>query len=245
MTLKQSLQAELQPARSFPPFVTMDSIFTEGMSQSSFLCLVDGNGMEGAGIYHNDWLIFDPDAQPEDGEIVCLEVFGQRLIRRVFFIKDDGGSLLQLCIRREDTITPDLKADAEDVRILGVFSGLIRNCRKSKKTRSPHYQYFSPEETEEKIKKERTAGQGRKDKGSVPAQEKDGHLDSSASITKLGLPTRIMNCFLNIGMHTAEDLLAVPDKEAMLAIPGIGKGAYEKVLANLEGHGFDIRHLRW
>lgn len=104
---------------------------------------------------------------------------------------------------------------------------------------------MSPAETEEEGRKAVETKKALEEKQDNTSPEKSVNADISISITKLGLPTRIMNCFLSIGMRTAKDLLEVPDKEALLAIPGIGKGTYEKVLANLERQGFDTRHLRW
>ena len=55
----------------------------------------------------------------------------------------------------------------------------------------------------------------------------------------------IYSCLAGIGMRTVQDILDVPDKEALYTIPGIGKAAYETILRSLEECGFDARHLRW
>lgn len=65
------------------------------------------------------------------------------------------------------------------------------------------------------------------------------------SISHLDLPVRILNRLTGIGMHTIQDILDIPDKEALLAIPGLGKASYEQLLHRLEKDGFDCRHLHW
>ena len=64
-------------------------------------------------------------------------------------------------------------------------------------------------------------------------------------VPELGLPSRITNILMSIGMRNVRDILEIYDKESMLAIPGLGKATCEKILINLEDKGFDVRHLRW
>lgn len=77
-----------------------------------------GDGMRNAGIRTGDWLVFDVELQPNDGDIVMATVNGQMMCRRYF---REGE---QYRIRREDGCTPDIITS--DCIILGVLVGLTR-----------------------------------------------------------------------------------------------------------------------
>ena len=53
-------------------------------------------------------------------------------------------------------------------------------------------------------------------------------------IDDMGLPVRLANRLLEMGMRTAKDVLDIPDKEAMLAIPGLEKRYYQRILDYME-----------
>lgn len=204
-----------------------------------FICRADGNGMKLAGIRSGDYLLFTKDSKAENGDIVYLEVYGQPMCRRIFFeplsVNDPG----KIRIRREDGITPDLIADKGDVRIVGVFAGLVRNSRKKKEK---VYHYLSPAQAKESVQKERGT---EKKEASSGRQFLPESRDPSMPISSLGLPVRLVKRLSEIGIHTAQDILDIPDKEAMLAIPGLGKRSYEGILEALDLFGFDARHLYW
>lgn len=200
----------------------------------------NGGGMENAGIVSGDYLLFTKDREPVDGDIVYLEVYGQFMCRRIFFEPAPGRSPGRIRIRREDGITPDLLADERDVQIGGVFEGLIRDNGRRKKTRGYHYiPSCQAERSAKEVKKKKDSHK----EETPPDTAKTGN--PSMPVVSLGLPARISNLLTGIGMHQVQDILDIPDKEVMLAIPGLGKKTYERILRELERHGFDIRHLRW
>lgn len=80
--------------------------------------IADGDGMRNAGIQTGDWLVFDIELQPQDGDIVAAKVNGNMMCRRYF---REGE---QYRIRREDGCTPDIVTS--DCVILGVMIGLLR-----------------------------------------------------------------------------------------------------------------------
>lgn len=225
-------------------YACLNDLRIEGLSDHAFISRIFGRGMEGAGVSDGDWLIFDPCHVPENGDIVYLTVYGQPMCRRVFFNPGPDGQVEGIRIRREDNITPDLVTDTEDTEIQGVFIGLVRNIRKRKKGND--YQFFSPLQAEQACREEKRRKAGcNPENPAFACPGKSGAADPSVPITSLGLPARITNCLTRIGMRSAGDILDVPDREALLAIPGIGKDAYEKIIPALDARGYDIRHLRW
>lgn len=222
----------------------LKELLIEGISDHAFISRINEKGMEGAGIKEGDWLIFNPVAKPVNGDIVSLTVYGRPMCRRIFFITGPDGFPVRVRIHREDNITPDLLADTEDVIIRGVFSGLVRTGRKKKKDKT--YQYLSIGQIKNHIQEKNTK---ETDNTFTPLLSSDRktekHPDSSMHIQDLGLPARITNLFMGIGMRKAQDILDIYDKESLLAIPGLGKATYETTLSTLEDRGFDVRHLRW
>ena len=224
--------------------VCLSSRMIEGLSKDSFILRASGNGMKGAGITDGDLLIFDPRIQPESSSLVYLSVYGVSMCRRVFF---EGGSEEgneQIRIRREDSITPDLVIDMEDVEIHASFIGLIRPAKRRK--REENYQIFNAGTMEEATREDRS--QASKEEPSQPPlipSHTDSEPDLSMNIGCLGLPAKVSNCLTGIGLRTVQDILDIPGRDAMLAIPGLGKASYEKILTTLDTRGYDIRLLRW
>ena len=206
--------------------------------RDGFLCRTEGNGMRSAGIRSGDYLLFTKDREAENGDIVYLEVYGQFMCRRIFFEPSPAKGPGKIRIRREDGRTPDLVADERDVHLGGVFAGLVRKSRKKEKI----YQYLSPSQTEEAARKERE--KEKMTSASVKSCRPEGG-DPSMKIDAMGLPARLTNRLLEMGMRTAKDVLDIPDKEAMLAIPGLGRKSYERILETLDSCGFDTGHLCW
>ena len=223
-------------------YACLTDVLIEGITDHAFISRMEGCGMEAAGITDGDWLVFDPGTKPADGDIVSLSVYGRPMCRRVFFETAGNEKPGKVRIRREDNATPDLMADKEDVEIRGVFKGLVRNCRI--KGNEKKYRFLSPLQAgQEKSAGRNSSRSAAPDKSSGSIQKEPA--GPSSDITDLGLPARVSNCLAGIGMRTVQDILDVPDKEALYAIPGIGKAAYETILRSLEGQGFDVRHLRW
>ena len=219
-------------------FSDLAASFTHDI-RGGFICRADGDGMKLAGIRSGDYLLFTRDREAESGDIVYLEVYGQYMCRRIFFEPSSEKGFGKIRIRREDEITPDLVADERDVQIGGIFMGLIRN---SKKRKNSIYHYFSPSQAEQSAQKDRKKEE--MNASSIQAYKR-GIQDTQLRIDNMGLPSRLVNRLSEIGMHTAKDILDIPDKEAILAIPGLGKRSYENILTALEHYGFDTSHLYW
>lgn len=225
-------------------YVCLSSLLIEGLSKDSFILRANGNGMKGAGITDGDLLIFDPHVQPESSSIVYLSVYGQPMCRRIFFEGNTGKDKRLIRIRREDSITSDLVADGDDVEIYASFIGLIRPTRRRK--RKEDYHIFSAETMEETSRQDRRKrSKEEPTPTAVISSPTDSGPDLSMSIGCLGLPTKVSNCLTGIGLRTVQDILDIPGKDAMLAIPGLGRASYEKILNTLDTHGYDIRLLRW
>lgn len=207
--------------------------------RDGFICKAEGDGMRSAGIRSGDYLLFTKDREAENGDIVYLEVYGQFMCRRIFFEPSSAKGPGKIRIRREDGITQDLVADERDVHLGGIFAGLVR---KSRKRRERTYQYLSPSQAEESAREEKEE----KELTSASARTyRPEGSDPSMKIDDMGLPVRLANRLLEIGMRTAKDVLDIPDKEAMLAIPGLGKRYYQRILDALDSYGFDTGHLCW
>lgn len=80
--------------------------------------IADSNGMSGAGIHEGDYIIFDTELSPLDGDVVIAVIEGIKYCRRYFL---DGEKAR---FRREDGITPDVVT--ADFSVLGVMVGLMR-----------------------------------------------------------------------------------------------------------------------
>ena len=219
-------------------FSDLAASFTRDI-RGGFICRADGDGMKLAGIRSGDYLLFTRDREAENMDIVYLEVYGQYMCRRIFFEPSSEKGPGKIRIRREDGITPDLVVDEQDAQIGGIFMGLIRN---SKKRKNSIYHYFSPSQAEQSAQKDKKKEE--MDMSSTRACQ-GGSQDMHLRIDNMDLPSRLVNRLSEIGIHTAKDILDIPDKEAILAIPGLGKRSYEKILAALEHYGFDTRHLYW
>ena len=63
-------------------FTDLAAAFT-GDIRHGFISRVEGSGMEKAGICSGDYLLFSRDREPENGDIVFLEVYGpgKRIVR--------------------------------------------------------------------------------------------------------------------------------------------------------------------
>lgn len=227
---------ELQEIPGLWDFSDLAAEFTRDIN-SGFICKTEGNGMRDAGIHSGDYLLFTKDREPENGDIVYLEIYGQSMCRRIFFELPAGKTSGRIRIRREDGVTPDLVVDERDVQIQGIFEGLIRNKKRKKVC---HFYSAGQAEQEEKKKKEKE-----KVKDICPLSDQAYRKDPSVRVIQMGLPSRLANRLNEIGIRTAGDLLDIPDKEALLAIPGIGARSYGYILEALGGLGFDARHLTW
>ncbi len=49
----------------------------------TFIVTVAGDSMEGAGIFHGDWLVVDRSLTPEDGDVVVAVLDGELTVKRL------------------------------------------------------------------------------------------------------------------------------------------------------------------
>ena len=89
-----------------------------------FLLRVRGDSMIGDGIVDGDLVLLRPDVTPREGEIAAVLVGDafETTLKRVF------SSPGQVILRASNPKYPDKKVLANDVRIAGVFRGLIRHA---------------------------------------------------------------------------------------------------------------------
>ena len=58
----------------------------------TFIVTVAGDSMEGAGIFHGDWLVVDRSLTPEDGDVVVAVLDGELTVKRLLS-RDDRPML--------------------------------------------------------------------------------------------------------------------------------------------------------
>ena len=66
----------------------------------TFIVTVAGDSMEGAGIFHGDWLVVDSSLTPEDGDVVVAVLDGELTVKRL--LSRDGRP----CCTRRIPATP-------------------------------------------------------------------------------------------------------------------------------------------
>lgn len=97
--------------------VQISSVFF-GHHDKVAIFIADSNGMSGAGICEGDAVLFDLDLEPQDGDIIIVNIDGVNYCRRYFFDGEKGR------FRREDGITQDIVT--ADFTVIGVMVGLMR-----------------------------------------------------------------------------------------------------------------------
>ena len=88
---------------------------------STFFVRVEGDSMEGAGIFSGDVLVVDRSLEAESGQIVVAAVFGEMVVKRLQKIKDS----LQL-VSENDAYEPILLTNSDDCHLWGVVVGSVR-----------------------------------------------------------------------------------------------------------------------
>jgi len=98
-----------------------------------FLLEVKGDSMTGDGIFEGDKVLLRPEAQLESGEIAAVLVGPdhEATLKHVHFLpgaqaSPKGGEVI---LRASHPAYPDRRLPAEEVRIAGVFRGLLRASR--------------------------------------------------------------------------------------------------------------------
>ena len=91
----------------------------------TFIVTVAGDSMEGAGIFHGDWLVVDRSLTPEDGDVVVAVLDGELTVKRL--LSRDGRPMLHA----ENPRYPDfVPSEHGDVVIWGVVTGSFHPQRR-------------------------------------------------------------------------------------------------------------------
>ncbi len=88
---------------------------------STFFVRVEGDSMEGAGIFSGDVLVVDRAVDPTDGKIVLAAVNGELVVKR---LHKQGGT--HVLLSENDAYAPIAIGDGEECYIWGVVVGSVR-----------------------------------------------------------------------------------------------------------------------
>jgi len=91
---------------------------------STFFVRVEGDSMEGAGIFSGDVLVIDRSVEPGDGKIVVAAVYGEMVVKRLHLPKSKGSD--PLLLSENDAYEPIAVSESDDVFIWGVVVGSVR-----------------------------------------------------------------------------------------------------------------------
>jgi DNA polymerase V len=89
---------------------------------STFFVRVEGDSMEGAGIFSGDVLVVDRSLTPRDGLIVVAAVFGEMVVKRLKAI----GNTHNL-VSENESYEPITVTGNDDCFIWGVVVGSVRS----------------------------------------------------------------------------------------------------------------------
>ena len=89
---------------------------------STFFVRVEGDSMEGAGIFSGDVLVIDRSKDVKDGRIVVAAVNGEMVVKR-FSHKQGSQPLL---ISENEAYAPIVVGEDEDCTVWGVVTGSVR-----------------------------------------------------------------------------------------------------------------------
>lgn len=88
---------------------------------ATFFVRVEGDSMEGAGIFSDDVLVVDRAVTPKNGSIVVAAVYGEMVVKRLF------KNRTEMRLLSENTnYEPIILTDNEEVFIWGVVVGSVR-----------------------------------------------------------------------------------------------------------------------
>ncbi|MFZ2253561.1 MAG: translesion error-prone DNA polymerase V autoproteolytic subunit [Minisyncoccia bacterium] len=88
---------------------------------STFFVRVEGDSMEGAGIFSNDVLVVDRSITARDGLIVVAAVYGEMVVKRLKSVGDT-----HILISENENYEPITVSGHEDCFIWGVVVGSVR-----------------------------------------------------------------------------------------------------------------------
>lgn len=89
---------------------------------STFFVRVEGDSMEGAGIFSNDVLVVDRSKDVKDGVIVVAAINGEMVVKR---LKQSKGSN-PLLVSENEKYAPIEVSEDEDCTIWGIVVGSVR-----------------------------------------------------------------------------------------------------------------------
>jgi DNA polymerase V len=88
---------------------------------STFFVRVQGDSMEGAGIFGDDVLVVDRAVTPKDGSIVVAAVFGEMVVKR---LKAVGNT--HMLVSENENYAPITVSGNDDCFLWGVVVGSVR-----------------------------------------------------------------------------------------------------------------------
>ena len=88
---------------------------------STFFVRVEGDSMEGAGIFSDDVLVVDRSIEPKEGSIVVAAVYGEMVVKR---LKEIDGTMT--LFSENQSYEPIVVTDNEDCHIWGTIVGSVR-----------------------------------------------------------------------------------------------------------------------
>ena len=88
---------------------------------STFFVRVQGDSMEGAGIFSGDILVVDRSVEPKVGKIVVAAINGELVVKR---IGRQGNALVLLS--ENEAYSPIVVGESEDCFVWGVVTGSVR-----------------------------------------------------------------------------------------------------------------------
>ena len=94
--------------------------------EGDFFLRVRGDSMIGDGILDGDWVLLRPNLDVQHGEIAALLVgeAHETTLKRIFFLPEKT----EIILRASNPRYPDLVVNAQDVKVAGIFRGLIRHA---------------------------------------------------------------------------------------------------------------------
>lgn len=134
-----SMASSAQDTESFPSFATQpsagfpalgDDLVEEALNvndllvknpTSTFFVKVEGNSMEGAGIFSGDILVIDRSVEPVSGKIVVAVIDGGLVVKRLK--KTTGGMVLA---SENSDYEPIVINEQEGCTVWGVVTGSVR-----------------------------------------------------------------------------------------------------------------------
>ena len=117
-----------QPAAGFPApaddlvekALDINDLVVENPA-STFFVRVQGDSMEGAGIFSGDVLVIDRSVEAKDGKIVVAAVYGEMVVKR---LKKQGSGFL--LVSEHEGYEPIVLQDNDDCFLWGVVVGSVR-----------------------------------------------------------------------------------------------------------------------